>query len=165
MLDGFSSHSSPTNYDPWMFWCGGRPILARGGRTGGLPRPQFGGARGPNVPTNNGTPPLDPCSSVCAPQFSHSNKFAISLPHQNTTTPGRHDRTNCSQRTTVLAGLPRLLLKPPGIFHEAASRLHPISSSTRLGKPARATQPSQNERADRWLQKTTFCIGSKPVGL
>lgn len=136
------------------------------GGQGGFPDPSSGVTGVPNVPTNNGTPSLDP-----APPCAHlSFPIRTSLPslfhhHQNTTTPGRHHRTNCSQRTTVLAGLPRLLLKPPGIFHEAASRLHPISSSTRLGKPARTTQLSQNERGDRWLQKTTFCIGSKPVGL
>lgn len=61
------------------------------GGQGGFPDPSSGVSGVPNVPTNNGTPSLDPCSSVCAPQFSHSNKFAISLPpppeHHNTGTP------------------------------------------------------------------------------
>lgn len=110
VLDGFSSHSSPTNCNPWM--CGveeGTSWRGEGGQ-GGFPDPSLGVSGVPNVPADNATSSLDPCPSVCT---LHTFNFPIrtSLPshfhHQNTTTPERHHRTNCSRRNTVLAGFPR----------------------------------------------------------
>lgn len=61
VLDGFSSHSSPTNCNPWM--CGveeGTSWRGEGGQ-GGFPDPSLGVSGVPNVPADNATSSLDPC--------------------------------------------------------------------------------------------------------
>lgn len=114
VLDGSSSHSSPTDCNPWMCgveegtsWCG------EDGQ-GGFPRPQFGGVKGP---TNNGTPSLDPCASVCAPQFfpfeqvCHLSSSTRSPQHHNTRTDITVQTAARETRCWLFFLVP--LLKPP----------------------------------------------------
>jgi hypothetical protein len=63
---------------------------------------------------------------------------------QNPRTPKRHHRTSCRKISTVLAGHPRFLLKPSGIFHEPAMAQPP--SSHLVVDEARKTSPNHLAR-------------------